>query len=137
MSNEINIGNNNVDTAHSLVIMEDDEDLNTTQALISLAMKITNQQEINFKYTDGFEDEKLNVVNTSNDNQTNCSLLQQNGDQNIYCHRLEEEYQISNNSLKLLESLVDIEHSKLEGQPSSIEEEMKQCNTETKKEKIL
>lgn len=140
MSSEINIENNNVNTAHSLITIEDVEDLNTTQAIMSLAMKITSQHDINFKYTDGFEDEKINnvnIVSTSDDIQTNLisPLIHQNGDQSIDPLKQEEEYQISNNSLKLLESLVNFEHSKLEGQTSLSEEELKLSNIESNEKK--
>lgn len=148
-SNEINM-ENYVQTNHPSVSIDDEDDLKTTQALMSLAMKITNQQELNFKYADGFEDENtnnLNILNTSNEIQISSHLteqnsdqiviplLQQNGHQITYPHILEDEYQITN-SLKILESLVNIEHSKLEEPTNVTEEESPPSNINSKKKKF-
>lgn len=103
--------NDNVDSAHSSRIIDDDEQ--TTEAIISLALKI---QQTNFTYDDEFEGVDINVSNvpTTNEFQT---TIEQNGDQNTDPLKLEEEYKI-HNSLKLLETLVNIEHDKLEVQKS-------------------
>lgn len=146
-SNGMNI-TNYVHTVQAPVNIDDEDDLKTTQAIVSLAMNIAKQQDIDFKYTDGFEDENttdLNVLNTSNEIQTNCLHVQQDGDQtsslltqkngeHITLPLLEDEYQITN-SLKILESLVNIEHSKLKEQRSPAEKQSSLPNVESKKNK--
>ncbi|XP_060859970.1 putative uncharacterized protein DDB_G0286901 [Metopolophium dirhodum] len=104
----------NVNSPHSSSIIDDDE--KTTEAIISLAMKI---QQTSFSFDDEFEAVDINVSNvcTTNEIQTTKCLAEQNGDQNTDPLKLEEEYKI-HNSLKLLESLVNIEHDKLEVQKS-------------------
>jgi len=104
----------NENSGHSSHIIDDDE--KTTEAIISLAMKI---QQTNFNFDDDFEDDDISVNNvcTINEIQTTKCLIEQNGDQNTDPLKLEEEFKI-HNSLKLLESLVNIEHDKLEVQKS-------------------
>lgn len=130
--NNISI-NNNQNTAHSSIIIDDDD--KTTQAIISLAMKI---QQTNFhEDIDYFEANEINdnCVCINNESQTTkVGFIEQNGDKNTDPLKLEEEYKI-NNSLKLLESLVNIEHDKLKVQKSPTKNEI-QPNIE-KSEKNL
>ncbi|XP_060846972.1 putative uncharacterized protein DDB_G0282133 [Rhopalosiphum padi] len=114
--------NNNENTAHSSVVTIDDDD-KTTQAIISLAMKI-QQTTFHDEDVDYFETNEINNRNMciNNEIQTTKCLIEQNGDQNTDPLKLEEEYKI-NNSLKLLESLVNIEHNKLEVQKSLVNNE--------------
>lgn len=135
--NETNTENNYVHTAHSLIGIEEssiEDDLKTTQSLISLAMTIT-QDNINYKFVDDFEDLTtcFSKVSCSNKIETKNNVVEENGDQNIDPNKLEEEYKI-NNSLKLLESLVNIEHSKLEVQ-KNLTEELHKSNFESNEEK--
>lgn len=134
-SNEINIENNYVHTAHSLVGIEEDDDLKTTQSIMSLAMTIT-QDDMNYKFDDEFEKltNNLNKVNCNSKIETKNHVVEENGDQNTDPNKLEEEYKI-NNSLKLLESLVNIEHSKLEVQKNLTEKELPKSNPESNEEK--
>ncbi|XP_026819934.1 putative uncharacterized protein DDB_G0291812 [Rhopalosiphum maidis] len=113
--------NNNENTAHSSVIIDDDD--KTTQAIISLALKI-QQTTYHDDDVDYFETNEINNSNmcTNNEIQTTKYLIEQNGDQNTDPLKLEEEYKI-NNSLKLLESLVNIEHNKLEVQKCLVNNE--------------
>lgn len=97
---------------------EEDEDFKTNQAIMSLALKIS-QQNTNFNNSDDFDEQ---IINGSS------LFSEQNGDQNIDC-KLDEEFKITN-SLKILESLVNIEHNKLETQKSFSEEEL-QSNIES------
>ncbi|CAH1731450.1 unnamed protein product [Aphis gossypii] len=132
MFNNISI-NNNQNTAHSSVIIDDDD--KTTQAIISLAMKI--QQTTFHEDIDYFEANEINdsTVCINNEIQTTkAGFIEQNGDKNTDPLKLEEEYKI-NNSLKLLESLVNIEHDKLKVQKSPTKNEI-QPNIE-KSEKNL
>lgn len=147
-SNGIDI-DNYVQNANSIINIDEEDDFKTTQAIISLAMNITNQQEINFRYTDGFEDENvthLNDLNVSsgieaircheqqNGDQTSnftpqhsdptadVHLGQQNGYENTYLPTIEDEFQITS-SLRMLESLVNNEPPcKLEEQRASATE---------------
>jgi len=116
-----NIQTNNENTAHSSVTIDDDD--KTTQAIISLALKI-QQTTFHDDDVDYFEANEINNSNmcTNNEIQTTKCLTEQNGDQNTDPLKLEEEYKI-NNSLKLLESLVNIEHNKLEVQKSLVNNE--------------
>lgn len=108
-----------VNSAHSSAIMEDDQ--KTTEAIMSLAMTI----QTNFNFVDDFESDDINVSNicATNEIQTTKCLIEQNGYQNTDPLKLEEEYKM-HNSLKLLESLVNIEHDKLEVQKSLTENEI-------------
>lgn len=118
--NNISI-NNNQNTAHSSVTIDDDD--KTTQAIISLAMKI--QQTTFHEDIDYFEANEINdsTVCINNEIQTTkLGFIEQNGDKNTDPLKLEEEYKI-NNSLKLLESLVNIEHDKLKVQKSPTKNE--------------
>lgn len=114
--NEINIENNYLSNAHpSNNIEDDEEDVHTNQSIMSLALKIS-QQDINFNCPDDFDE---HIINNSN----SCNLfVEQNGDRNVDPSKVEEEYKITN-SLKILESLVNIEHNKLEVQKSLTENE--------------
>jgi len=109
----------NMNSAHSSAIMEDDQ--KTTEAIMSLALTI----QTNFNFVDDFESDDINVSNVcaTNEIQTTKCLIEQNGDQNTDPLKLEEEYKM-HNSLKLLESLVNIEHDKLEVQKNLIENEI-------------
>lgn len=111
--------NDSVNSAHSSAIMEDDQ--KTTEAIMSLAMTI----QTNFNFIDDFESDDINVSNVcaSNEIQTTKCLIEQNGYQNTDPLKLEEEFKM-HNSLKLLESLVNIEHDKLEVQKSLTENEI-------------
>lgn len=124
--NNIHTGDN-VNSPHSSSIIDDDE--KTTEAIISLAMKI---QQTNYSFDDAFEAVDINVNNvcTTNEIQTTKCLIEQNGDQNTDPLKLEEEYKI-HNSLKLLESLVNIEHDKLEVQKSLKTENETEPNIES------
>lgn len=131
-SNDLSLLNNihaddSVNSAHSSEIIDDDE--KTTEAIISLAMKI---QQTNFNFVDDFEADEINVSNVCNTNeiQTSRCLLEQNGDQNTDPLKLDEDYKI-HNSLKLLESLVNIEHDKLDVQNIFATENEIQPNIET------
>ncbi|XP_001943998.2 putative uncharacterized protein DDB_G0282499 [Acyrthosiphon pisum] len=117
----------NVNAAHSPSIIDDDE--KTTEAIISLAMKI---QQTSYTYDDEFDAVDINDSNvcTTNEIQTTNGLIEQNGDQNTDPLKLEEEYKI-HNSLKILESLVNIEHDKLEGQKILKTENETEPNIET------
>lgn len=131
-SNDLSLLNNihaddSVNSAHSSEIIDDDE--KTTEAIISLAMKI---QQTNFNFVDDFEANEINVSNVCNTNeiQTSRCILEQNGDQNTDPLKLDEDYKI-HNSLKLLESLVNIEHDKLDVQNIFATENEIQPNIET------
>lgn len=115
-SYEVNVENNYLPNAHSSDnIEEDEEDVRTNQAIMSLALKIS-QQDINFNCTDDFDEQIINNSSSSS------FFADQNGDRNADPFKLEDEYKISN-SLKILESLVNIEHNKLEVQKSLTESE--------------
>lgn len=112
---------------NSLMNVEED-DFQTTQAIMSLALNIS-QQGINFGYPDGFEEGNItneSYTSINNDNKNSSSIIEKNADP----AKLEEEYTI--NGLKILESLVNIEHSKLEVQKTSTENKLLQSNIKLK-----
>jgi len=137
LTNERNIISNYIHNNHTIVHPDEEDDVKTTAAIVSLAMKIT-EQEVNLKFADGFEDEKC--INSKYENirseiQTNNLIIEQIGDRNSESHKLEEEFKM-NNSLKILESLVNIEHNKLEVQKVKFqaETELDLSNIENEKE---
>ncbi|XP_022166853.1 putative uncharacterized protein DDB_G0267840 [Myzus persicae] len=122
--------NDDVDSAHSSAMIDDDE--KTTEAILSIASKI---EQTNFNFVDDFEaDEDINTSNayTTNEIQTTKCLIEQNGDEHTDPSKLEEELKI-NNSLKLLETLVNIEHDKLEVQKSLTVNEIQPNNDPNEK----
>lgn len=129
INNEITNENNYVHSAHSAhstVNIEEEDDLKTTQAIMSLAQKIS-EQETDFKFSDGFEEEKITQdEHIVNEIQTNNSLTEPKN-QHVDSHKHEDEYKM-HNSLKILESLVNIEHNKLEVQLSPTENESQESN---------
>lgn len=134
-SNKININNSYTQTNRSLVDIEDD--LNTTQALMSLAMKISEEDK-HFRFDDGFEDE----MSTNSNNQSiideipiNNLIPGENGNPHIEFHKMDENLSKIKNSLKLLESLVNIEHNKLEVQKT--ENEPQESNVELNGKKCI
>lgn len=115
-SNEVGVENNYQPNAHSSNNIEDEEeDVHTNQAIMSLALKIS-QQDINFNCSDDFDNEMIN------NNDSSSIFVEQNGNQSVDPFKVEDEYKITN-SLKILESLVNIEHNKLEVQKSFTENE--------------
>lgn len=136
-SNKININNSYTQTNRSSVDIEDD--LNTTQALMSLAMKISEQDK-HFRFDDGFEDEMS--TNSNNQNmidEISVSNLSpgKNGNPHIESHKMDEDLSKIKNSLKLLESLVNIEHNKLEVQKTLTENEQQELNVKLNGKKIV
>lgn len=136
-SNKININNNYTQTNRSSIDIDDD--LNTTQALMSLAMKISEQDK-HFRFDDGFEDE----ISTNSNNQNiideipiNNLIPGKNGNQHIESHKMDEDLSKIKNSLKLLESLVNIEHNKLEVQKTLTENEPQEPNVKLNGKKII
>lgn len=123
-SNEVHTENNYIHNAHSSDNIEDDEeDVSTNQAIMSLALKIS-EQDINFNCSDDFDEQIIN-------NSSSSSFFgDQNGDQNVDSFKLEEEYKMTN-SLKILESLVNIEHNKLEVQKSLTKNESNHPSNES------
>lgn len=117
ISSEIHVESNF--TIHSSKTVEKDNDLEHTQALTAMAKKIS-EQGTNFGFVDGFEDSKnINSNNKMNvaGIQTNNLLLFENEIRNTrQSSKMEEQLSKINNSLNLLESLVNKEYSKLDVQ---------------------
>lgn len=114
-TNELNIDNNCIDTDHSTLVVNED----TTKTFLSIAMKLSENEE-RYNCSDDFENENISNESIGAAFQTSSSLeIQNEVNSDTY---IEEDNQI-NNSLKLLQSLVNIEHDKLEVQKCSTTEE--------------
>lgn len=134
-SNKININNNYTQTSPSPVDIEDD--LNTTQALMSLAMKISEQDK-HFRFDDGFEDEtSTNSINQNiiDEISINNPIPRRTVNPHIESHKMDEDLSKIKNSLKLLESLVNIEHNKLEVQKT--ENDSQESNVKLNGKKLI
>lgn len=117
----------NETVTNSILNVVEDDDFQTTQSIISLALNIS-QQDINFGYPDGFEEGNVTNENYVNINNTkNCSSV---SEKNVDLVKSEDEY--TTNGLKILESLVNIEHSKLEDQKTLTENNCQQSNIKLK-----
>lgn len=127
-SNNINITSNSVSVpiTNPLISIEEDDDYQTTQAIMSLALNVS-QQDIQFGYSDGFEDGNItNSSFVSTSNETCSSFVVKVGDHS----KSEEEY--TSHGLKILESLVNIEHNKLEVQKTLVQNEFQESNIKLK-----
>lgn len=120
----INLNDNYVCTEYSSMNNEEDDGLKSDSSILSIAMNI-NEEDLNMKFADDFENDDVNNVN--NVVQPNSFVVAQNTDTT---HKQEEEYQIKT-SLKLLENLVNIEHNKLEVQKTLAEKELLHNNIES------
>lgn len=132
MCNESNIENNYVRTAESLVENgEDFDDVKNDQYLMSLALKIS-KSDLSAEYAEDFIDKRLTNNSTSNaiSASSNTSVIEHNGYQNNESFKTDEEFRLKN-GLKILESLVNTEHAKLDVEGESSTELELQPDIET------